>query len=374
MSKVHRAAACISLSLAILVPASLVTATADSAAPDATAQTDDGSSSRAARARETEARLDAASVAGPSFRSSGYGEFPPFIGIDGQVHESAPGLVEGFNDTIYFGQEFDGACYWGHRFPKALAKLGKLADVIERSGREVVFTVAPNKSSANKVDLPFDLPHGRCDRVGIAQQDKVLDTWEDSRYLPLRVPLARNTEAGGAMYWKIDTHWTTVGGTTFARELARRLDPKVAILQRYRAAEETISVDFNAIGLLDGVQETGPAKFPTTRVRTRPTHGSVAFDPVNVSPYLQWANRPARRTVAGTTLIVGDSFAYRAMPSLLPLFEHGRFIWPAPHNLDLIARAIKKSDTVVLEVVQRYLPSSAVVSVALRRAVADELR
>lgn len=372
MRNSRRALAGAALSLAVLAPAWLGTASADDTAPGARSAADD-SRSRAERAREAEARLDAASLVDSDVPAV-YGDFPPFIGIDGQVHASAPGLVEGFDGTIYFGQEFDGACYWGHRFPKAFAKLGKLADVIERSGRDVVFTVTPNKSSVNKADLPFDLPHGRCDRIGIAQQDKLLDTWSDTRYLPLRRTLARNTDAGAATYWKIDTHWTTVGGTTFARELARRLDPGVARRQRYRTTEETIWVDFNAIGLLDGVQETGPARFPTTRVRTRPTNGSVAFDPVDVSPYLQWTNTPARRTVAGKTLLVGDSFTYRAMPSLLPLFEHGRFIWPAADNLDVIARAIKQSDTVVLQVVQRYLPSSAMVSVALRRAVADELR
>ena len=360
--------------LAMGVQVTIGSATAVIAPKEGGQQPNGGASEAQRSSRKTEVQLDASSLVGWSPMSLRLGDFPPFIGIDGQVHQSAPGLVYGANSTVYFGQEFDGACYWGNRFPKAMAKLGKLADVIEASGRRVIFTVAPNKSSINRGDLPADLPHGDCDRVGIKEQNRVLDTWSDGRYLPLRAPLARDTAAGRAMYWKIDTHWTTVGGTAFARALARRLDARVARLQRYRASKETISVDFNAIGLLDGVQETGPAKIPTTKVTTKPTKGSVAFDPIDVAHGLQWANKPVRRTIAGQTLLIGDSFMYRAMPSLLPLFEDGRFIWPAADDLALVARAIRQSDTVVLEVVQRYLPSSAIASVALRREVVDELR
>lgn len=377
MWKLRRLAACTSLSLVVMVPALTVSTASGSATPDSQDRETDTRSARE-RALQAEQRFDRESLTAASFTTrSGDGtgvDLPPFLGIDGQTHDQAPEIVEGLNATVYIGQDFDGACYWGSRFVNAMRKLARLATIIERSGRTVVFTVAPNKSSVNKGDLPTQLPHGACDRMGMAQQESLLDRLADPRYLGIRRLLASSTDAGRAMYWDIDTHWTTVGGTRFAQELAQRLDPKVARRQRYRNTEETILVDYNAIGLMEGVTETGPARFPTTRVRVEPTNGSQAFDPVHVSPALEWVTRPANRTIVGDTLMLGDSFMYRAMPSLLPLFEHGRFIWIGHESAKATARAVKRSDTVVLEVVQRYLPMSLIVSRDLRRAVAEAVR
>lgn len=374
----RRAAACTALSLVVMVPALCVSSAPGVATPGE--DRDTSSTSSREHARRLEERFDRQSLTG-SATSFGAAALagrteapPPFVGIDGQLYDRAPTIVDGKHGTVYIGQDFDGACYWGPRFPAAMRKLARLATIIEKSGRKVIFTVAPNKSSVNKADLPADLPHGVCDQVGLKQQDTFLDNLRDPRYLGLRQLLAKATVAGRGMYWGIDTHWTTVGGTQFAQKLARRLDPRVARLQRYRNTEETILVDFNALGLMDGVTETGPARFPTTRVRVEPRHGSNPFDPVLVSPSLDWVTRPARQTIKGHTLLLGDSFMYRAMPSLLPLFKHGRFIWTGQRGMKETAEAVVKADTVVLEVVQRYLPISAIVSRELRRAVARALR
>lgn len=379
MWNLSRSLVCGAAALALLLPAGAASSGPGTSSPDG-ADRPDQASPRAERARKTEERLDRESLVGrlpggASGRNEAPPEtMPPFLGIDGAIHDRAPWVVNGLNGTVYIGQDFDGACFWGPRFARAMDKLARLATIIERSGRKVVFSVAPNKSSVNLGDLPASLPHGGCDRLGLARQNNLLDRFPDPRYLGLRELLASSTKAGRPMYWGVDTHWTTVGGTQYALELARRLDPRVADRQRYRSAEETILVDYNAIGVMDGVTETGPARFPTTRVRVRPVNGSNTFDPVAVSPSLEWRTRPAKRTVAGDTLLLGDSFMYRAMPSLLPLFQHGRFIWAGQQSMRETARAVKRSDTVVLEVVQRYLPISAIVSRDLRRAVADALR
>jgi hypothetical protein len=379
MWNLRRATACGSLSLAVLLPVVAASSDAGGATPDAGYRRD-GSSAAAERARRSEERLDEQSLTG-SFPTAGSGQragdgevAPPYLGIDGELHDEAPVIIEGLNGTLYIGEDFDAACFWGPRFANAMRKLARLAAIIESSGRTVVFTVAPNKSGANKQDLPAKMPHGACDRLGMAHQDNLLDRFRDPRYLGIRQLLAAGAASGRAMYWDLDTHWTTVGGTRYAQELAQRLDPRVARLQRYRNTEETILVDFNALGWMEGVTETAPTRFPRTRVRVEPTNGSPTFDPVHVSPALEWVTRPAKRTIAGRTLLLGDSFMYRAMPSLLPLFRHGRFIWTGHESLEDTARAVRKADTVVLEVVQRYLPLSTIVSRDLRRAVAEALR
>ena len=72
--------------------------------------------------------------------------------------------------VAFFGEEFDGACGYGKKFDKALRRLAKLASIITNSGRRVVYTVPPNESGVLKRELRLgDLPHGSCDKVGIAR-------------------------------------------------------------------------------------------------------------------------------------------------------------------------------------------------------------
>ena len=372
----RRAAAYAVVAIALIAPATAVAGSGGASASESGSGRGDREGAAAA-----ERRLDLNSLVGAtrgSARGTDTTTPPPspeyFQGVDGLYYYRAEKLIDGSNGTIYFGEEFDSACYWGRKFDRALVRLAKLARVIQRSGRRVVFTVGPNKSAVNKGDLPATLPHGYCDVQGIKAQDKALDSFRDANYLPMRRQLAKQASKGREVYWHIDTHWTTVGGSEFAHALAHRLNPEVGKLQRYRAGEQTIFVDLNYLGLVDNVYETGPTRLPATGVQVKPVNGSPAYDLEDVSPSLEWASGPSRRTVGGHTLLLGDSFMYRALPSLMPLFRHGRFIWAGNQSIRDTARAVRRSDTVVLEVVQRYAPLSVLSSGKLRRAVASALR
>ena len=105
--------------------------------------------------------------------------------------------------------------------------------MIHASGRRVVFSVAPNKSAVNKADLAgVQLPHGYCDSRGIEQQDRTLDTFKDDNYLPLRRELAEQSTKGVGEYWRVDTHWTSIGATHWAHDLpnARPATGREAVL------------------------------------------------------------------------------------------------------------------------------------------------
>ena len=321
-------------------------------------------------------RSDARALAGPLPGLTKADGTPTgaFIGSDGVTYDEAPGAVSGRHGTVYFGPEFDLACHWGREFDRALHRLAKFAATIRRSGRKVLFTVAPNKSSVNKRDLPLSLPHGRCAGQGIHAEDLALDQFQHSAYVPLRKTLAQDAEARREVYWHLDTHWTSVGATELAAAVADRLDPTVASRQSYRKGKQTIYVDLNNLGLMQDVYETGPARIPTTRVKVRPAPGSSHYDMQIVSPTLGWRTRPAQRTVDGRTLLLGDSFTYRALPSLMPLFHRGDFVWVGLESPSSTIRAIKRSDTVVIEVVQRFLPVSWLTSPDFRRLVARGLR
>ena len=300
----------------------------------------------------------------------------PFQGLDGRTYEHAPAVVRGKHGTVYFGEELDAACGYGRMFTDALDQLAKLARVIESSGRRVIFTVAPNKSAVNKRDLRTKrLPHGKCDLRGIKQQDRLLDRYKDRNYLGMRKPLAKLAAAGEKrLYWPIDTHWTKLSTVRYAKTVAKRLDPQLAKRQTYRTGHETIETDLSFLGIIPETFETGPAQFPTTPVTVEAVPGSVVYNPdVVISPVHEWTTSPPGATWPGRTLLIGDSFTYRGLDGLMPLFEHGEFLWVGQPGVPSVVDGIVAADTVVIEVVQRWLPISPLVrkpfKVQVRRAL-----
>ena len=57
----------------------------------------------------------------------------------------------------------------------------------------------------------------------------------------------------------------------------------------------------------------------------------------------------------GRTLLIGDSFSYAGIDLAMPLFERGAFAWFQYFDTAALARQIRASDTVVVEVSQRTL-------------------
>lgn len=274
-----------------------------------------------------------------------------FVGPDGTTYDSAPLTVPGRDGMLYYGPDFDVACGLGSRIAHNLRQVAKLARVIERSGRTVVWTVAPDKTTVRPDDLPDPMPHGACDAQGFDMMRGALDAVHDSSFLPLRAKLAGSPHQS---YFKTDTHWTTVGGSIFAEALARRLAPRVARLQSYVFGTEQRVGNLNYFaGNLE--LETAETAMPTTRVKVRTARTSadqlwggypqITFD-------YTWNSRPSRRTVPGDTVVIGDSFTMFALDSLMPLFERGRFLWRDKTSDNVQFRAIKQADTVVIEVNQ----------------------
>ena len=295
-----------------------------------------------------------------------------FVGLDGKTYTRAPWVTDGLNGMKYFGEEFDTACGYGDRFAPGLRRFARLARLIEKSGRRVLFTIAPNKSVVNTKDLiPSTVPHGRCARIGMRQQIKALDRFEDPHYVPMRKHLADLDDSGTQVYWHIDSHWTTVGHTRFAHALARHLDPDLAAAQRYRVrGTRTITPDVAPLIGQPDLTETAPRRRILTPVKVEAVPGSDEYHPVRgFTTDHEWRSSPSRRTWPGRTAVIGDSFMYLALESVRPLFRHGHYLWIGDRSLPKIVEEIARADTVVIEVVQRYMPDSVLTTRATRKAL-----
>lgn len=276
-----------------------------------------------------------------------------FVGADGQAYDEAPTVVEGANGQLFYGPDFDRACYLGKRVQRGMNRLTRLARAIRASGRQVVFTVAPNKTMVSKDVSIF--PHGACDVAGFKAAAKVMDAVGDPSYLPMRRRLMADARQ---VYWHTDLHWTTVGGSVFSRAVAARLDPNLAKRQRYKQTTMTGVGNLNHLRnsevpeTVESVDSDTPVKVRATR-RSPEWHGLPTF----VGDY-SWTSRPAHRTYPGRTALLGDSFTLYALNTLLPLFRHGRFVWLEAVPERTVLKAIQQSDTVVIEVLQLLLEDS----------------
>jgi hypothetical protein len=276
------------------------------------------------------------------------------VGHDGVTYEQAPDAVPGFEDELFFGAEFDYACAVGPRFVQTLDSMAKLARIIEKSGRRAIWTMGYAKTTVMPENIDKStLPHGRCDRRGLNIYRKTARTYRDANYLPLADLLASSRHQ---TYYKTDAHWSSVGGSVFAKALAKRLDPKLGKRQRYRYGTEQWNGMLNEMrGIED--PETSETAFPKVKVKVRTKRGSDPYPgyPAGVYDH-SWKSSPAKRTYPGKTLVMGDSFSMLALENLRPLFRDGRWIWHFESRPRDVIDAIVDADTVVIEVYQLYTP------------------
>jgi hypothetical protein len=295
-----------------------------------------------------------------------------FTGIDGLLYQSAPYAVSGLDGQLFYGVDFDVACGIGGSSTTSMRAITKLARVIQRSGRRVVWAAGPNAPSVLGDEIG-ELPHGACDSQGLAQQRAAVDSIKDPNFLKLRAELARHEHQ---TYFRTDPHWTTVGASVFARAVARRLSPRLGKRQHYVYGTES------RVGLLNSARgidtpEVAETALPRTDVVTRTAKGSVedfAGYPGVVVDH-SWVSGPARKTWPGHTLLLGDSFMLFALAAMRPIFRSGRFMWVGHTAESDIVAQIKRSDTVVIEILQTFVPlGSPLVSKSFRSQVARALR
>ncbi len=330
----------------------------------ATAGTAAGTDSRAGSAGQD--RPDAATLLARDARGSTALPTTGLVGADGLLYDFSPLVVGGADGQLFLGLEFDRACADGRRFQKGLKRLTQLARTIEKSGRRVVLTVAPNKTSVYRGEIDgVNLPHGDCTRIGLDNQGSVLDNFSDPLFLPLRRQLAKDPRE---VYWRSDAHWSSVGASVYAEHLATRLDKKLGRRQKYAIGQEEHVGDLlQLLGI--PTSETGASAVPATGVEVR-VH---PLDP-DVPLQMSWTSTPRRKTLAGETVVVGDSFSYLGLGTLRSLFHKGQFVWIQPELLDYIAARMGDADTVVIEVSQRFVSTSILGTKSFRAAVRKQLR
>lgn len=283
-------------------------------------------------------------------------------------------VVRGKDGYLYLGEDFTKACGGNAAFEKSLSSFLKLAEIIERSGRNAVFTLGPNKSSVVSENLPNAVPTGACAQRAIAHQNAVLDKFQHPEWVGVRSRLAAAQAAGQQPYARTDTHWTTGGGAIFATALAEHFGPGLANRITTKPVTITKTGDLTALlGLAS--TEAQPSAELSTGATVTPDPRFAQYDPMKILYGKEhWTTSPATGLVPGKSLILGDSFVYSTLGNLRPLFADGTFLWSGHVSLADILSHMKASDTVVIELVQRSVrPSHMYASAAFHQKVAAAL-
>lgn len=280
--------------------------------------------------------------------------------VDYYGYGDLPGqrVVRGKDGHLFLTDEFVGACRSDSVYATRVARILRFAHLLERSGRKVVVTIAPDKGLVATDKLPSAVPKGRCALDGLRTQQQVLDAVTDPVFIPVRAEMQADFAKGEAVSWKGDTHWTSLGATTFARQLAQRLDPSMAGRLSFDAQPHTRVPDL--------MQLMGLSKRETQTMLTANTGGEATasadsgkYDPDH--PYidpLSWTTSPSAGLIPGRTVLLGDSYTYNTIDVFRPMFAQGRYLWVVNQPRPVVAQAIKDADTIVIEIASRTVPSS----------------
>jgi len=273
---------------------------------------------------------------------------------------TAPEAVEGRDGYLFIGTDFDLGCGSGAEFDQYLANLGRLATIVADSGRKVVWTVAPDKSTTLVDRLPDRVPQDACFRENQRWQEHLLGAVEEDHYVDSLAILREADAAGDQVYWRGDSHWTSYGASLWLLAMLERLDPSVADSVEVTSGSVDRTGDLYVMADRSDVESAPSASFATGNT-LEAVPGPTPFDPGADSwGPLQWRNTPGDDLVPGRTLLIGDSFSYAGIDLAMPLFERGAFAWFQYFDTAELARQIRASDTVVVEVSQRTLTHSSV--------------
>jgi alginate O-acetyltransferase complex protein AlgJ len=250
---------------------------------------------------------------------------PPSIAASTVNGVAYPRVVLGQDSWLFYGGDFQSPCTPLEPATATVARLSRLAAVLRASGRKVVVTVVPDKSSIVRDRLPDRYIGRTCAAARKAAFWAAFTAAGQPDLLDLRPALRRADALPGRAYYRSDTHWTPLGQVTYARQVVKHLAPGVwQDSQVHRTGTTTHAGDLGPM-----VERTA----------------------VDVVPRYSIAR--TKHLVPGSTAVVGDSFSDNSRGVWGPWFSTSRFYHRTKSTRAAMLQAMTSSRSVVVEVVER---------------------
>ena len=296
----------------------------------------------------------------PSYGGTGQG---PLGGLqtgestDGEQVEY-PQVIQGEDGWLYFGSDIRSLCEPARSVEDTMARLNRLAEAVEASGRRFVFTVAPDKTTIYPDNLPDTYLGEECATERRAAFWDALRSESPDWYVDLRGPLEEEQERSGPIYRPTDTHWSPRGGAVYAEELARHLDPR--LLDDFEIVDNgTTSRPGDLSRMLGTRTEDEISDVTVERTGVQPVgRDSLTLPSVPTGQPVTARNESSDAFLyPERTFLLGDSFTNASLPYLGSLFAEVTLL----HNQvasgypDAVAGFMVDADTVVFEIVERTI-------------------
>lgn len=312
----------------------------------------------------------------PGGRSPGQGPIAPSaVDRDSALAASFPKVIEGRNGWLYLGADATNACAPELTMDTVIARLQRLRAAVERSGRQFVLVVAPNKSTMVPDHLPTDFAGRDCMRGASEEFWRRLGEVES---VDLRPALRQAGEIRGApVYSPFDTHWTFEGGMSLTQFVAESVTPGISA--GWKVAPGKVVSRSADLPPLVGRRETFSLQTydlapDGTTVRSRPIEDN--FEPsgnTDLREPMRFTRAPAAGVVPRKVAMIADSFAQFATPYLGATFADLTLVQVEGVGADPagMGALFAGSDVLVVEIVERSLVGGA--SPILAEAVIDAI-
>lgn len=264
---------------------------------------------------------DAAIRSNKSLIEELFGEPPSYFGSAGNQQ-----VLIGDHDWLYFMDDFVEACSPKIPLKTVIAGAQRLSTMLADSGRRLVLTVPPDKSTADPQYLPKSFELKQCSEIAKEKRWKAIRSMGIPGYVDMRNAVAKQEkDKGQPAFLFYDTHWNQDAEVTFAETVAGKLDPE--LLQGTHVVAGQYYNEQGDLEVLNG----NPKTFPFQAVYV--VRDGVTVSPVQTTELSKTkgaytiSHWTARTTGAPLfqpkTLLIGDSFSQRTLTGnkLQPFFR-----------------------------------------------------
>jgi alginate O-acetyltransferase complex protein AlgJ len=263
-------------------------------------------------------------------------------------------VIQGTDGWLYLGEDALSKCSPAEPLATTIQRLDQLRTLVQNSGRQFVFVVAPDKSTMEPQNLPASYADKSCaDAAAPAFWSAITG---QGGALDLRPTL--NTvqkQVKHPIYYPLDTHWTDEGSLVMTRDVAEQLKPGIS------KTWKTLTVG----------RQDKPADLPPLLGKTGTRSGSIyALAPSGqgdrarelpgpLTTVQHVRSQPETGTENQAVTVLGDSFTEGAARYLSAVFT----------NMTVLHYSVVQSDQKAA--INAIVGSQVVVVEAVERSVAD---
>jgi hypothetical protein len=269
---------------------------------------------------------------------------------------AVPRIIHGKDGYLFLNDDFEMACQSADAVSQLVTSIGKLVDVINQSGRQAIYTVAPNKTTLHSDLLPDDQGSLDCLKQYSDGLWQGLSAANIDGYVDLKSALSSAMQkTREPLYLRKDSHWDSAGSAAAAKAVIDELQPGLwddAALQYKGQIDYTGDLTY-----LEGnpvVDQTPLYEVVRPEITAGTPEIWDAEDMTHV--YRRYTNTgPAGSLITAKTVIMVDSFGVEAMARIIPYFADITFVHFDSLSPEALIAEFNQADTVWIMCVERAI-------------------